>query len=76
MELPLKADLAIIQASIADTRGNLIYHLTARNFNPLIALAADNVVAQCEQVIPVSQLAPECIVTPAALVDHLYVGEK
>lgn len=53
LELPLKADLAIIQASIADTRGNLIYHLTAHNFNPLIALAADNVVAQCEQVIPV-----------------------
>ncbi|AOR64512.1 acetate CoA-transferase subunit alpha [Pectobacterium wasabiae] len=76
LELPIKADLAILQASIADTSGNLIYHLTARNFNPLIALAAKKVVAQCEQVIPVGQLAPECIVTPAALVDHLYLGEK
>jgi len=76
LELPLKADLAIIQASLADTQGNLIYHLTARNFNPLIALAAEHVVAQCEQVIPVGQLAPECIVTPAALVDYLYSGEK
>lgn len=76
LELPLKADLAIIQASVADTSGNLIYHLTARNFNPLIALAADTVIAQCEHVIPVGQLAPEAIVTPAALVDHLYLGEK
>lgn len=76
LELPLKADLAILEASIADASGNLIYKLTARNFNPLIALAARKVVAQCEQVIPVGQLAPECIVTPAALVDHLYLGEK
>ncbi|RLM27857.1 acetate CoA-transferase subunit alpha [Brenneria alni] len=76
LELPLKADLAILQASIADTSGNLIYRLTARNFNPLIALAASKVIAQCEQVVPVGQLAPECIVTPGALVDHLYPGEK
>ncbi|WJV63753.1 acetate CoA-transferase subunit alpha [Pectobacteriaceae bacterium CE70] len=76
LELPLKADLAIIQASIADTSGNLIYHLTARNFNPLIALAANKVIAQCEQIIPVGQLSPECIITPAALVDHLYAGEQ
>ncbi|WEF13270.1 acetate CoA-transferase subunit alpha [Pectobacterium actinidiae] len=76
LEIPIKADLALLQASIADTSGNLIYHLTARNFNPIIALAAKKVVAQCEQIIPVGQLAPECIVTPAALVDHLYLGEK
>lgn len=76
LERPLKADLAILQASSADASGNLIYHLTARNFNPLIALAADIVVAQCERIVPVGQLAPECIVTPAALVDHLYLGEK
>ncbi|MDX5627928.1 MULTISPECIES: acetate CoA-transferase subunit alpha [unclassified Brenneria] len=76
LELPLKADLALLQASIADTSGNLVYRLTARNFNPLIALAADHVVAQCEQIVPLGQLAPESIVTPAALVDHLYLGEK
>ena len=75
LELPLRADLALIQASVADTSGNLIYHLTARNFNPLIALAADTVIAQCEQVVPVGQLVPECIVTPAALVDYIYMGE-
>ncbi|MEN0615750.1 acetate CoA-transferase subunit alpha [Klebsiella indica] len=75
LELPLRADLALIQASISDTSGNLVYHLTARNFNPLIALAANTVIAQCEQVIPVGQLAPECIVTPAALVDHIYMEE-
>ncbi|MEE3660555.1 acetate CoA-transferase subunit alpha [Brenneria sp. g21c3] len=76
LELPLKADLALLQASIADASGNLVYRLTARNFNPLIALAADHVVAQCEQIVPLGQLAPESIVTPAALVDHLYLGEK
>ncbi|MCL2897480.1 acetate CoA-transferase subunit alpha [Brenneria tiliae] len=76
LELPLKADLALLQAGVADASGNLIYNLTARNFNPLIALAADRVVAQCEQIVPLGQLAPESIVTPAALVDHLYLGEK
>ncbi len=71
LEKPLKADLAIIQANIADLAGNLTYDLTARNFNPMIALAADLVVAQVQQLVAVGEIDPEHVVTPAALVDYL-----
>ncbi|CNF04786.1 Acetate CoA-transferase subunit alpha [Yersinia frederiksenii] len=74
LERPLRADLAILEAGLADQQGNLIYHLTARNFNPLMALAADTVVAQIDTIVSVGELNPENIVTPGALVDHLYVG--
>lgn len=74
LERPLRADLAIIEASQADRAGNLVYRLTARNFNPLIALAADNVVAQCDAVVNTGELNPEHIITPGALVDYLYQG--
>jgi acetate CoA/acetoacetate CoA-transferase alpha subunit len=75
LELPLRADLAIIHASEGDRAGNLTYELTARNFNPIIALAADIVVAQCDSIVEVGEIMPERVVTPAALVDYLFVGE-
>ncbi|WP_058912210.1 acetate CoA-transferase subunit alpha [Entomohabitans teleogrylli] len=75
LELPLRAELAILGAAVADETGNLIYALTARNFNPLMALAAEVVVAQVERVVPTGMLNPEVIITPAALVDYLYVEE-
>lgn len=73
IEKPLHADLAILQAGQGDEIGNLTYHLTARNFNPLMALAARIVVAQVPEVVPVGYLSPEEIVTPGALVDFLFV---
>lgn len=76
LELPLKADLAIIQAAKADKAGNLVYALTARNFNPLIALAAEVVVAQCDNVVDVGAIEPDHVMTPAALVDYLYGGNQ
>lgn len=75
LEEALRADLAIVKADIADELGNLSYALTARNFNPLIALAADCVVAQYRQICPIGGLQPEQIVTPAAVVDYLYQEE-
>ncbi|WP_413733404.1 acetate CoA-transferase subunit alpha [Sodalis sp. RH21] len=73
LELPLHADLALIQAHTADYGGNLTYRLTARNFNPLIALAADRVFAEADSLVAIGDLPPEHIVTPGALVDYLVI---
>jgi len=76
LERPLRADLAILESRCADRLGNLVYRLTARNFNPLMALAADIVVAQCDSIVEVGQLDPESIVTPGAVVNYLYLGAR
>ncbi|PHM51350.1 MULTISPECIES: acetate CoA-transferase subunit alpha [Xenorhabdus] len=73
LELPLYADLALIQAHKADTFGNLTYHLSARNFNPLIALAADTTFVEPDEIVPVGSLDPDHIVTPGAIIDYLIV---
>jgi acetate CoA/acetoacetate CoA-transferase alpha subunit len=71
LELPLRADLAIIHAQKADYSGNLIYQYAARNFNPLIATAADTVIAQVDQLVDVGQINPDAVMTPAALIDFI-----
>lgn len=71
LELPLKADLAIIKADIADESGNLIYAGAARNFNPLMALAAKTVIVQATKVVPIGELDPNFVMTPATLIDHI-----
>ncbi len=74
LELPLRADMAIIKGSIVDEEGNVFYRGTTRNFNPLMALAADTVIAEAEEIVPKGQLAPENVVTPCVLVDHILEG--
>ncbi|MEO8411277.1 MAG: acetate CoA-transferase subunit alpha [Propionivibrio sp.] len=76
LETPLRADMAILKAYQADARGNLIYRRAARNFNPLMALAADFVVAQIDELVPVGALDPERIDTPSILVDALVTGAR
>jgi acetate CoA/acetoacetate CoA-transferase alpha subunit len=71
LEKPLRADFALLHAFMADYQGNLAYALTARNFNPLMAMAADVVIVDAENVVPVGVIAPDQIVTPATLVDYL-----
>jgi acetate CoA/acetoacetate CoA-transferase alpha subunit len=71
LEPALRADFALVHAFIADYLGNLSYALTARNFNPLIAMAADTVVVQAENIVPVGVIAPDHVVTPAPVVDYL-----
>ncbi|SFD45013.1 acetate CoA-transferase subunit alpha [Pragia fontium] len=71
LELPLRADLALIQAHIADHQGNLVYQMTARNFNPLIALAADVVIAEPDSLVAVGDISPDQVMTPGALIDHI-----
>ena len=72
LEKPLGADVAIIGASIADEAGNLIYKGTTQNFNPLMATAADIVIAEAVEVVPSGTLAPETIHTSGVYVDYLY----
>jgi acetate CoA/acetoacetate CoA-transferase alpha subunit len=71
LEPALRADFALVHAFLADYAGNLSYALTARNFNPVIAMAADTVIATAENIVPVGVIAPDHVVTPAALVDYL-----
>jgi acetate CoA/acetoacetate CoA-transferase alpha subunit len=71
VETALQADFALIQAFLADYLGNLAYALTARNFNPVMAMAAGTVIASTENVVPVGVIAPDHVVTPAPIVDYL-----
>jgi acetate CoA/acetoacetate CoA-transferase alpha subunit len=71
LEIPLRADFALVQAFLADYLGNLTYALTARNFNPVIAMAAATVIVDAEHVVPVGVIAPDHVMTPGVLVDCL-----
>lgn len=75
LELPLKADFALINARRADYIGNLEYCFTARNFNPLMALAAETVIVEAEDVVPVGVISPDTVVTPHAVVDLVVAKE-
>lgn len=71
IELPLHADLAIIQANTADSMGNLSYEPNARNLNPLMASAASTVVALCNKIDTDQALKTELIMTPSVFVDYI-----
>jgi len=71
IETALKADFALIHADQADPFGNLSYVATARNFNPLMAMAADTVIAEAERIVPLGQLPPDGVHTPGPFVDHV-----
>jgi 3-oxoacid CoA-transferase A subunit len=70
----LRADVALVRARVADELGNLVYAKTARNFNPDMATAADLVIAEVDEVVPVGALDPEEIVTPHLFVDTLVLS--
>jgi 3-oxoacid CoA-transferase len=67
----LRADVALVRAYRADTAGNLVYRMTERNFNPLMATAADLVIAEAEEIVPVGTISPDEVVTPGIYVDFL-----
>lgn len=71
LEKPLHADFALIKAWKADRLGNLVYRMAGRNFNPVMATAADVVIAEAEHVVEAGQLDSESIGTPAAYVDRV-----
>ena len=76
LELPLKADFALINAKRADYLGNLEYALTSRNFNPIMAMAAGTVIAEAEDVVPVGVIPPDAVMTPHVLVKYLVCRES
>jgi acetate CoA/acetoacetate CoA-transferase alpha subunit len=71
LETPLAADFALVEAFLADYLGNLTYALTARNFNPVIAMATKTVIVDAEHIVPVGTISPDHVMTPAPLVDYL-----
>jgi acetate CoA/acetoacetate CoA-transferase alpha subunit len=75
IETALHAEFALIDAFLADYLGNLSYVLTARNFNPVIAMAADTTIVTAEHIVPVGLIAPDQVVTPAPLVHYLVTNE-
>jgi acetate CoA/acetoacetate CoA-transferase alpha subunit len=75
LETPLRSQFALVHAFLADHLGNLSYALTARNFNPLMAMAADTVIVTADQIVPVGVIAPDHVGTPAPLVDYLVMNE-
>jgi acetate CoA/acetoacetate CoA-transferase alpha subunit len=71
LEPALRADFALVNAFLSDYLGNLSYALTARNFNPVIAMAAETTIVTADHIVPVGLIAPDHVVTPAPLVDYL-----
>jgi len=71
LEKPLRADFALLRARQADHYGNLTYQLTAQNFNPIMAMAANVVIAEAEEIVPVGAIPPDAVRTPGVLVTHL-----
>ena len=71
LEKPLRADFALVHAFLADYLGNLAYALTARNFNPLMAMAGATVIVVAEHIVPVGLIAPDHVITPAPLVNYI-----
>lgn len=68
---PISADIAIIRAQKADRGGNLVYRRSARNFNPLMAMAAKLVLAEVEEVVEIGEIDPDLVMTPGIFVDYL-----
>lgn len=76
LELPLKADVAIIRARKADKAGNMVFNGTARNFNSLMATAAELVIAEVEEIVEVGEIDPNEIHTSSIFVDFLVKSQQ
>ncbi|HEY0749011.1 MAG TPA: 3-oxoacid CoA-transferase subunit A [Steroidobacteraceae bacterium] len=71
LEMPIHADFALIKAHKADRWGNLVYRKSARNFGPIMAMAATSTIVQVDEIVPLGVLDPEAIVTPGIFVRHV-----
>ena len=74
LEAPLRADFAFVKAAKGDRAGNLVYHRTARNFNPMMATAARVTIAEVEQLVELGEINPDHVVTPGIFVRHIFQG--
>jgi 3-oxoacid CoA-transferase subunit A len=76
LELPLKADFALVRAWKGDRLGNLVYRKTARNFNPMMATAAEATLAEVEHLVEPGAIEPDAVHTPGIFVRHILQGER
>ena len=76
LEAALTADYALVKAWKADTAGNLIFKATARNFNPMMAMAGKITIAEVEEIVPAGELDPNLIHTPSIFVQRVFKGER
>lgn len=75
IEMPLHAEVALIRGSIVDKSGNVFYNKTTRNFNLMMATAADLVIVAAEKIVEVGEIDPNCVMTPNIFVDYIVGGE-
>ena len=75
-ETPLKADVALLRASTADKKGNLIFKKTMKNFNPILATAADLVFVEADKIVEVGEIDPEHVMCSGIFVDYIVGGDK
>ena len=71
LETPLRAEVAVVKAWKADSSGNLVYRRAAKNFNPMMAMAADFVIAEVEEIVEVGAIDPDLVCTPGVCVDMI-----
>jgi len=76
LEVPIKANVALIKAKKADKAGNLVFNGTARNFNPLMATAAEIVIAEVEEIVEIGEINPNEVHTPSIFIDYLVKAEQ
>jgi len=76
LEKPLRADVALIFGSKVDKKGNIYYNQATRNFNPLMATAADLVIVEAEELVEVGEINPNEVMTPSVFVDYIAKGDK
>ena len=76
LETPLRADYALLRARVADTLGNLAYHRSQRNWNPIMAMAADVAIVEVDEVVAPGELDPELVITPGIYVNRLIPAQR
>ena len=76
LKYPLKGDIALILAKKVDRLGNILYDKSARNFSPVMAMAATTTIVQVQKLFGVSELDPELIITPCIFIHHIFVHNK
>lgn len=76
LEKPLKADVALLLGSKVDKKGNIYYNEATRNFNPMMATAAETVIVQAEELVEVGEIDPNCVMTPHIFVDYIVKEEN
>lgn len=75
-ETPLRADVALLKASVVDKKGNMVFNKTMKNFNPIMATAADLVIVQADKIVEVGEINPEHVMCSGIFVDYIVGGDK